>query len=120
MICQKCKNEMTIASSFLQTQENDGKTEIYSVIDLMCTDPQCPDGKKRIPMARDACLVTNETKQKNAVTCCGRPLIYVGEENYWIPDGADSEPQKDGEEISVTCKNCGSRHAVNIKDKQGV
>ena len=118
MICPKCNGEMVIASSFLQMVEKDGKNEICSVIDLMCTDPQCPDGKRRIPTARDTSPVTNDANQKNAVTCCGRPLIYVGDKDYWIPDGTASE-LLNNHEMNVTCGNCGSKHIVDVKNKKG-
>lgn len=55
MRCPLCKADMRIAASFLQNRETpDGRSEICSVVDFACTDPQCPNGKTGLPVAREA------------------------------------------------------------------
>lgn len=120
MKCPQCNNEMQIAASFLQSRKTQyGKTEVCSVVDLMCTDPQCPSGKKKIPAVRQCRRASNLTKQKNAVSCCGEPLVYLSGSNYWVPDGNTAEISADGAVLSILCKNCGKEHTVETGDKTG-
>lgn len=119
MTCPTCKNEMHIVSQFFETQESAaGGTDIYSIVDLMCTDPQCRDGKRKMPTARRARLVKTAPSSQNGVYCCGRPLVYIGEGGYWLPGGAQASREK--YVLTVRCANCGQTHTANVGGGQEV
>lgn len=119
MKCPYCKNDMHIVSQFFRTESGaDGGTDIYSVVDLMCTDPQCPNGKKGVPTARQARLVHNADTHQNSITCCGQPLVYFGETGYWLPGGAAALRRDDT--LAVTCPQCGQQHTADVAGKEEV
>lgn len=115
MRCPQCNNDMRIAASFLQHRETpDGAGEIVSVVDFACTDPQCPNGKTGLPVARQARPASGPASYENAVTCCGMPLCYHNGENYWVPDGVNSEISETESRLAVTCPNCGQVYQLEI------
>lgn len=118
MKCPLCNNDLMIASSFLEPRQGaDGSTEIYSVVDLMCTDSQCPNGKRKMPVTREARLVENTNKTNNAITCCGAPLVYCSDDAYWVPDSVQGQRSEDEKMLTLTCGNCGLNHTVDIENK---
>lgn len=117
MKCPYCKNDLHIATQFFKTEQNEaGTTDIYSVVDLMCVDPQCPNGKKGVPVRRQARLVQNAEQHQNSISCCGRPLVYIGQRGYWLPDIADSV--RDGDTLVITCPLCGQEHMADVSGKE--
>lgn len=118
MKCPLCKNDLIIASSFLEPrQAADGSVNIYSVVDFMCTDPQCVNGKRKMPVMREARLVENENKTNNAVTCCGVPFLYINDDTYWVPDGVQAAYSDNTKQLALICGNCGLKHEVDIENK---
>ncbi|MEA4911935.1 MAG: hypothetical protein VB092_04880 [Oscillospiraceae bacterium] len=118
MICEKCGNELHIAASFMEAKQNEhGGVDICSVADLMCMDERCPNGRARIPVKRVRRPVRNAADADGAVSCCGAPLLYVGPDSYFLPDGISAETVNDGKELAVTCGSCGRLYIVNIEGK---
>ena len=115
MKCQLCKNDLSIASSFFKSIDTgDGSSKVYSVIDLICTDVQCPNGKSKLPVAREARAADNRQNPKNAVACCGEPMAYIDDGGYWIPEGSNAEISPDGKTISAVCAVCKNKHTVEL------
>ncbi len=116
MKCPLCNNDLHIAASFLESRLTEtGEPEIYSVIDLACSDTNCLNGKRKLPIAREARRVETATNLQNAVTCCGHPLVYLDGADYWVPDGVAAAKAADGATITVTCTMCGRRHELALR-----
>lgn len=119
MKCPYCNNDMHIVSQFFETQANtQGGADIYSVVDLMCADTQCPAGKKRLPTARSRRLVKTAPSDQNGLYCCGQPLAYIGEGGYWLP--GDAPAQRVGDTLTVTCRDCGQAQTTDVAGKEEV
>jgi hypothetical protein len=114
MKCPLCNKDMRIAASFLKSREQPDGGAVYSVVDFMCTDAQCPNGKKKIPVARRERPAMGPPRNKNAVTCCGEPLCYVSGPDYWAPEENKPALSDNGGELSVTCRSCGKRHTIEL------
>ena len=113
MRCPLCKNELRIAASFLQSRETpDGGSDIFSVVDFACTDPQCPNGKTGLPIAREARPASGQAAYENAVTCCGVPLCYHNGAGTWVPEGIESEGLENESSLAVICPSCGRKYFV--------
>ncbi|MEA5050981.1 MAG: hypothetical protein VB021_05860 [Oscillospiraceae bacterium] len=118
MKCSKCGNDLHIAASFLEAKQNErGGIDIFSVADLMCTDERCPNGRLKIPVERVRRPVANAADADSAVSCCGAPLLYVGADSYFLPDGVSAQTVSGGRELAVTCGSCGKLYIVNIEGK---
>ncbi len=117
MRCKSCGNELSIHGAFTEAREENGRIAVYSVVDLVCTDPQCPIGAKGIPTERVRRPVHSAGEAlPNAVSCCGVPLAYTGEQAYHIPDTQAIE-QQTPELVTLRCGQCGARHELYVKGK---
>lgn len=117
MRCPKCGNEMMIYCEFTEPVEDCGELVVESVIDLLCTDPQCPDGARGLPSARIRRRISGNRELEHALSCCGAPLAYVNETAYRIPDESLIE-QQDADRVVLRCGVCGARHELIVKGKE--
>ena len=117
MLCAKCHNELAICASFT-TAETDGSgaTHIYSVVDLKCTDENCPNGRLGTPTARLKRLISNANTDETALSCCGIPLLYQTADSYWIPD-ASLVKSESGSEAVLRCPSCGAEVSADVSGK---
>ena len=119
MKCAKCGNEMMIYSEFTEPVEDGGELVVDSVVDLLCTDPQCPDGARGLPTARLRRRIRNKTNMENALSCCGAPLAYYTQSDYHIPDEKAIVSQEENV-LLLRCDVCGARHELVITGKTKV
>lgn len=118
MLCKLCHNELAISASFTSAErDKNGATKIYSVVDLKCTDENCPDGKRGAPVARLKRLIENSSADESAVSCCGIPLVYLTESGYWVPDEGLMTAESDSE-LVLLCPSCSKRVVVNVSGKE--
>ncbi len=119
MRCPKCNNDMTIVNEFTEAAQENGTLTAYSVVDLLCTDPKCPDGVRGLPTARLRRRIENRSAVENAVSCCGTPLAYTSATGYHIPDESVVEETLD-DRIMLLCKLCGARHELMTTGRERV
>ncbi|MEG0751208.1 MAG: hypothetical protein RR998_06385 [Oscillospiraceae bacterium] len=118
MRCPKCNNDLAISSQFtISERDGLGETKIFSVVDLTCTDENCPNGRRGMPVARLKRLIENSNHDEKAVTCCGIPLIYLASEKYWIPDERAQRPCADGHSLALVCPSCGKTTSVDVSGR---
>ena len=118
MLCKQCHNELAISASFTSAEtDKNGATKIYSVVDLKCTDENCPEGRRGAPVARLKRLIQNSSPDESAVSCCGIPLVYLTESGYWVPDEGLMAGGS-GSEFAFVCPSCSKRVMVNVSGKE--
>ncbi|MDO4566654.1 MAG: hypothetical protein Q4B42_04925 [Oscillospiraceae bacterium] len=120
MLCKHCKNELAISASFTQAETDaNGATKIFSVVDLKCTDENCPEGRRGLPAARLKRLIVNSAPDGSAASCCGVPLAYLAEDSYRLPDEALLISESETE-LRLRCPGCAKETRVNIEGREKI
>ena len=113
MKCPICGKRLGVAAEFVEARTEDGVTAVYVVTDLMCTNEECGSGRLRLPLRRIRRPLNLSKKYRDAVSCCGTPLVYITGDRFWVRDDVEHAIGKDGK-LSVSCSQCGRSYRVDI------
>ncbi len=115
MRCPVCGRLLEVAAEFVEARTEDEVTTVYSSLDLMCTNPACPNGRLGLPVKRVRRPLMPARRRCGTVSCCGVPLVYINGDSYIIPDGV--RRRKTGSRLSVTCSQCGRIYLIDVGGK---
>ncbi len=115
MRCPVCGRALAVAAEFIEARTEDEITSVYSALDLMCTNPSCPNGRLGLPVKRVRRPLLPERGRFGSVSCCGIPLLYLNDEGYTVPGGVAH--RRSGRQLALTCPQCGKRYLVDVAGK---